>query len=443
MLTRIRSSLSTRLLLLFLCAGLVLLFAVGSITGKGMARHFRHNIRPFVVHYVELLEQELGIPPSLERARQITREIPLDIHVFGPDQRWSTSGTLIDREAVDEEFRDQHRHGRPFSPRRRLRLERIDHELVFRSRSGPYAVYYQIHDSPPLRSIGPYGFILIGTVLGVLVLIYIVTRWLFRPIDEIQRGVKAIGEGDLDHRIERHRNDELGELTDNVNAMADQISDMLEAKRQLLLAISHELRSPLTRSRVNLALLDKSRAQQEIERDIAAMEQLITELLESERLNTRHASLQLESCRLDQQVNDTLARDFPHERFVVELQPVTLSVDVVRIRLLLRNLLGNALTHSRSGDPCPEVLLCKENGQVVLEVRDHGAGIAAEHLPYLTEPFYRADPSRQRKTGGYGIGLYLCRMIAEAHGGQLEISSQPGVGTRVRCLLPMVSGMRS
>ncbi|MGB5584834.1 MAG: sensor histidine kinase [Gammaproteobacteria bacterium] len=67
----------------------------------------------------------------------------------------------------------------------------------------------------------------------------------------------------------------------------------------------------------------------------------------------------------------------------------------------------------------------------------HGSGIEAQHLPHLTEPFYHVDPSRQRDTGGYGLGLYLCRMIAEAHGGQLEIESAVGEGTHVLIRLPV------
>ena len=69
-------------------------------------------------------------------------------------------------------------------------------------------------------------------------------------------------------------------------------------------------------------------------------------------------------------------------------------------------------------------------------MQDQGQGIAPEHLPYLTEPFYRVDPSRQRETGGYGLGLYLCRVIAEAHGGSLVIDSELEKGTLIRVCLP-------
>ena len=89
-LRQIKHSLSARLLLLFVVAGLVLIFAVTTIMGKGFSTHFKYTLQPFVIHYLELVEQDLGYPPSLEQARGISQHIPVEIHVFGPDQNWST-----------------------------------------------------------------------------------------------------------------------------------------------------------------------------------------------------------------------------------------------------------------------------------------------------------------------------------------------------------------
>lgn len=112
------------------------------------------------------------------------------------------------------------------------------------------------------------------------------------------------------------------------------------------------------------------------------------------------------------------------------------EADGPRIKLLLKNLLDNALRHTPVGAPPPEVTLEQAPNGVTLTVRNHGTGVAPEHVSHLTEPFYRADPSRRRETGGYGLGLYLCRVIAEAHGGALAIDSAPGRGTNVRVSLP-------
>ena len=109
-----------------------------------------------------------------------------------------------------------------------------------------------------------------------------------------------------------------------------------------------------------------------------------------------------------------------------------LWLDAGRTRLLLRNLLDNALRHTPTGAAPPELHLgVADNGHVLIEVRDHGPGVPPEQLARLTEAFYRPDDARQRSTGGVGLGLYLARMVAEAHGGRLTVrNAQPGLAVR-------------
>jgi len=436
MFARIFHSLSARLLLLFICAGAVLILIVGSIVGKGFAGHFRNSIEPFMVHYVELMERQLGTPPDQARAKQITSNIPVSIHVFGKQQSWSTNAIPPDIESLS----------RLFSPPQGGRIDHGKYQLrtrgeqfVLYTRSGDYDVYYQVYQPTELRRGGTFGLSLLLAIVGILVLIFYATKALFRPIEDIQTGVQLIGSGRLDHRISKRSNDQLGDLADNVNAMADDISDMLEAKRQLLLGISHELRSPITRSRVNLALMEESKSKTEVERDIASMEQMITELLESERLNSRHVSLNLETVRLDHLIRDQVQREFFRKVQVMDLVELETRLDQARIKLLLRNLLQNAIKHSVDPNRKPRISLVNEADQFCIYVTDSGDGIDPAHIPHLTEPFYRADPSRQRKTGGYGLGLHLCKVIVEAHGGELSITSEAGLGTTIRCIFPAIT----
>jgi signal transduction histidine kinase len=432
-LNRLTHSLSARLLLLFICAGAVLLLLVGSIVGKGFSGHFRTSIKPFMVHYVELMEQELGSPPNRDRAKKITSGIPVDVHVFGPNQSWSTSSRLPDQEQLAAMMNT----GDSMNDRiRRYKLRTLSDELILFTRTGAFDLYFQIHQPSELRHGGTYGLTILATIFGILLLIYYATKALFRPIEDIQEGVNLIGSGKLDHRISKRRNDQLGDLSDNVNAMADDISNMLEAKRQLLLGISHELRSPITRSRVHLALMEDSASKREVEKDMEYMEQMITELLESERLSSRHASLNLESIRLDHLIREMVQREFRRKVKVMELVKLEAELDQARIKLLLRNLLQNAIKHSIDPNRRPTISLINEVDEFCIYVTDSGEGIKPENIPHLTQPFYRADPSRQRKTGGYGLGLHLCRVIVEAHGGTLNITSEMGIGTKIRCGFP-------
>jgi signal transduction histidine kinase len=269
---------------------------------------------------------------------------------------------------------------------------------------------------------------------------YFSVRWLVKPIKWIQKGTARIGQGDLDYRIRSTRRDDLGDLAADINHMADDVRDMLEAKRQLLLAISHELRSPLTRAKVALEFLDDGQVKHNLLGDIREMERLIADLLESERMNAGHTTLQRSPVELGSMLQSLVHTEF-HDRFNrinlhLPLQPVVREVDEVRVRLVAKNLIENALRYTPPDAAPVEVELTAKPGMVVLRVRDHGPGIPKEHLARVTEPFYRADPARSRSTGGLGLGLYLARRIAEAHRGSLVIESELGQGTLCTVTIP-------
>jgi signal transduction histidine kinase len=283
----------------------------------------------------------------------------------------------------------------------------------------------------------------IAGVLVVLTLAYHAIRRLFRPIETIRAGVARIGSGDLDHRLDIRRRDELGELAGAINAMADDIRDMLEAKRDLLLAISHELRSPLTRARLHAELLAEGPDQEALLADLAEMETLVGELLESERLRGRHAVLSREAVDPTELLSSLVEASFGDAEVRLDLDPAGtyLALDPARIRLLARNLIANALRHTPPGAPAPVLSSHVDASHWTLAVSDSGPGVPEHERERLTEPFYRADPSRQRASGGVGLGLYLSRAIAEAHGGGLDIDSAstggPEAGTRVRVRIPI------
>ena len=106
----------------------------------------------------------------------------------------------------------------------------------------------------------------------------------------------------------------------------------------------------------------------------------------------------------------------------------------MRIRLLITNLLNNAIRHGKGNLIKVQVSFSENQG--IIEVNDNGEGISEEHISQITEPFYRADSARQRNTGGFGLGLYLCRLIAQAHGGEMIITSQIEQGTQISISLP-------
>jgi signal transduction histidine kinase len=267
--------------------------------------------------------------------------------------------------------------------------------------------------------------------LGVLLLLtavaYAVVRRLLSPLDDIRLGAQRYGSGNFSQPIPLRRRDELGDLAQRINTMAQDIHQMLEAKRGLLLAISHELRSPLTRARLNTELLPETAEVQPLRepllRDLLLMRDLVSDLLESERLASPHAALHLEPTDLAALVREVVTD--PAVRLQLQAGLPAWPLDRARLRLLLRNLVHNAQQH---GLAPIEVHVNRVHGGVQLRVRDHGPGVADAQWAALAEPFYRADAARQRGTGGVGLGLYLCRLVAQAHGGTLTLRpAQPGL----------------
>lgn len=284
------------------------------------------------------------------------------------------------------------------------------------------------------------GLLVLVAIMASLVALaacYVFVKRLFRPIEMIKTGAVRIGNGDLNYRLPKTRTHQFNDLVMAINKMAGDLGELLEAKRQLLLAISHELRSPLTRARVSLEFVEESEVKADLKADIADMERLVTDLLESERLGDGHQTLRLEPVPLVEFLDLVLGEQFPDPQkqlhVAVPNEEFEASIDPVRIRLLIKNLVQNALRYAEYQVSVSLEIL--ETGWQ-LDVADDGPGIPLDELDRLTEPFYRVDPSRQRRTGGIGLGLHLCRLIAEAHGGHLAIHSQPGRGTRVRLQMP-------
>ena len=425
----LRNSLTGKLVLLFLSIAVLFVLLVGGSMGKVFRDHFNNNVRSHLNQYLEYVQQDIGTPPNRQRAAELADKLNVDIYIVDAEGVWASNNTPFDFQALEVDKRSRKNN-------MEYGMARIGNNEVFMIRSDDASLYFDVPNLHPERSGG--GFAPIVVLLFVLFLLYYLTQRMIRPVATLAAGVRKFGRGDLEYRIKVKQRDELGELADNFNEMADDIQQMLDAKRQLLLAISHELRSPLTRAKVSLELIDDGVQRAELDRDLLEMERLIEELLETERLSTSHHTLNVESCCLTDLIDAVLHEYFVDKDIRKELasESTTLEVDPARIKLLLKNLLDNALTHTPEGAAMPRIVVHDNSDAISISVQDYGVGIAADQIPFLTQPFYRGDTSRRRETGGYGLGLYLCRLIVEAHKGTLVIESEESIGTRVLVKLP-------
>jgi signal transduction histidine kinase len=418
---RLRHSLKARLVALFL----LLAFALSGTFMFGMQKAlgigWRDAAKPLVTDYVDRLAAEIGSPPAVERARALTQRLPITVRIQGPQVNWES-------------------HPRHEAARRWQGHDRWAGQdgLLARASADGHRIEFGLNVQPWRDRPRVWGWITLATLLVLTLFAYKYVRRLLRPLDDIRAGAQRFGRGDFGQPIPVRRNDELGDLSEDVNAMARSIHQMLEAKRALLLAISHELRSPITRARLHVELLPESGdagvRREALLRELQEMADLVTELLEGERLGQGHAVLQREPTDLGDLVREVTAG----AAVISEIEPglPRLQLDRVRMRLLLRNLVDNAVHHGAGAQP-PLVRVARDgDSRVVLTVRDFGPGVEDAVLPQLAEPFYRPDVSRERATGGVGLGLYLSRLIAQAHGAAFEMrNARPGLEIGVRFAL--------
>ncbi len=166
---------------------------------------------------------------------------------------------------------------------------------------------------------------------------------------------------------------------------------------------------------------------------------MIRELLETERLDSPHGGLEKSRVDLGSLVRDcvsALTESGPGVELKGADRPVYADVDSERMRILVGNVLSNAIKYSDPAGVPVRVVIDAADGAILISFHDHGVGIARDDLALVFEPFYRADRSRSRDTGGYGIGLSLAKRIVEAHGGSIEVSSRLGEGTSVLVSVP-------
>ena len=403
---RFGHSLKARLVLLFLllALGTAGLFFAG--TRALFSTGWRELARPLISDYVDRLAAEIGSPPSLLRAQALVARLPVSVRIDGPLVQWQSHPQRGDRNPRDEALKAM------------LSRDTADgHHIVF----GVSAWRWDDHP-------GGLGWGVLAGLLGLTALAFAYVRRLFRPLDDIRAGALRFGDGDFSQPIPLRRHDELGDLAGQVNTMASRLQHMLEGQRGLLLAISHELRSPLTRARLHAELLAEGSERDALLRDLGQMRDLISDLLESERLAAGTAALQREPTDLNALVRERVAQQFDGRDITLALDPALprLALDRVRMELLVRNLLDNALRHG-GGGPVLLSTTCSAD-TVQLSVRDQGPGVADAQLAQLGQAFYRPDVARTRAAGGVGLGLYLCRLVAESHGGRLAFANaQPGL----------------
>ncbi len=442
-----KKSLAVRLMVVFAAASGAILILILSILIHGFAFQWKANVRPHLEQYLDYINADIGNPPNIERAKLLAERLPINIYIKGGGLHYSSTGSALDVAEIKFESRQKKWRRKRNNYLNKLEQKgqvimfgESDDRMIMRNQIDQYQIYFELSHHGKTEQTSTIGFWSLLFLFLILGISFWQLRRMLKPVQDIKIGVKKMGSGQLDYQVPVRKDNDLGELSSSINKMAADIAQMLDAKRQLLLAVSHELRSPLTRAKIATQMLPDSTNKTRLEEDLMEMETLITDILETERINTPHAILNRVPVQLEQLIASVID-ELPANKVSLEILQSTelplFELDEKRIRLLMRNTIANAICHGGASLPAPCVQLSFSERQIQIKVIDYGAGIAAQDLAHVTEPFYRADPSRTRDTGGFGIGLYLCKLIVEAHAGQLSISSEVGRGTCVKIVLPV------
>lgn len=275
-----------------------------------------------------------------------------------------------------------------------------------------------------------------------------------KPVDLITRSAQKITAENLSHRLEVvNPKDEIGRLAETFNSTLARLENSFKRTRQFSADVSHELRTPLTilrgETEVGLKWAKEPEEFRELLQsnldEIKRMSDIIEYLLDLSRLEEGELPLNIQEVDLTEFLHDLVQQvKLLAEKKRVGLTfegntPVCVIGDRLRLRQIFLNLLDNAVKYTPAGG---EVRLSLEAaaGDAKVSVMDTGPGIPAEDLPYIFDRFYRVDKARNRAHGGSGLGLSLVKSIAEAHGGRIEVTSEPGRGSAFTVYLPLSLG---
>jgi signal transduction histidine kinase len=277
-------------------------------------------------------------------------------------------------------------------------------------------------------------------------------------MSEFVNAVREINTGSLDKRVPVRANDEVGELAAAFNEMVERLQgsfdrerELESARKELFGAVSHDLRTPLASIRAMIESINDGVVSDEettkrylktIQSEVENLSRLISDLFELSQIDAGILALHVESSSIQDLISDTLesmAAQAAERRLRLEgqvdedISPV--SMDSQRVQRVLYNLVQNAIRHTPT-DGSISIRAVDIGEAVEVQVADTGEGIRDRDVPKIFERAYRADPARQRDSGGAGLGLSIARGIIEAHGGRIWVETRPGHGSVFSFTLP-------
>lgn len=290
-------------------------------------------------------------------------------------------------------------------------------------------------------------------VIGLISLLFAITfgtiiaRRVSHPISRVIRATQIIAKGDYrDRIIEKSRTREIGQMTSAINNLAETLQKQEALRKRMSLDVAHEFRTPIATLQSHLeAMIDgiwepDTMRLKSCHEEVLRIGRMVRDIEQLAKFEGENLVLNKESVELSELIQTIVYNfesDFKSKGVMLKVSSnkcIALA-DRDKISQVIVNLLSNALKYTSEGGTV-EIELKGLEREAAIIVRDSGIGISEEDLPYIFERFYRADRSRNRNTGGSGIGLTIAKSLVDAHRGRIEVTSEPGKGTEFTVILP-------
>lgn len=330
----------------------------------------------------------------------------------------------------------------------------VSHEIL--STSGTAYRLAAVSEKPLSHFVRiPWAGLTLRLIIAILIsglICYLLSIYLTKPLRSLRQTAKSLAKGQLHARVgplAGHQKDEIAELSEEFDQMAEKLQSLLQSKDRLLQDISHELRSPLARLQVAMELARQKTDQKakpefnRMEIEAARLNKLIGEILEYSRLEhgEKLSKSKVNLASLLEQITHDANFEFSHRtpRVKMEvLQPCHTNVDERLVHRAVENVLRNALRYSPEDQPVFVTLqVHSDANEAHIEIKDQGPGIPADEVKHIFSPFYRLDAAREERTGGFGLGLAIAQQAILLHGGRIQVKNRQNGGLKVDIILPL------
>ncbi len=263
-------------------------------------------------------------------------------------------------------------------------------------------------------------------------LLYLLIRQFLLPINLMEQRIIALQRGDLDSQIKVSGNDELALLSTNFNSLISEVKQLLKQKERLLSEVSHELKTPLSKIRLLLAMLPKQEKVQKIDKQIKYLDSMITNILLSDSLSSPYSNLELSTFLFEDLIKQSIQISINNNIDVLSKETIKIHGDRIKLSIVFKNIFDNIKKYSESTRPC-QVAVSQNRQNKIIKVRDFGVGIPKSIIDIIDKPFVR---NNKNKVSGFGLGLAICKKVVECHGGSLKISNHKEGGALFVLFLP-------